>query len=385
MTITVTVDGKPIAATSVSVAVTTSPTPPVGQTLFVGPGNTYTTIGAAAAAAPAGATIAVYPVAVYRESVHFLRPVTVKSALPGTKVMVDVTGLPLVLDQAAFVFEGDYTLVDFDIKGATGANSSNAAAVRNNAAIGSNGVLTNCHLHLCQTNVLHTGGTLTVTGCDIDHNTGDDQCHTLYCAAFGTVVPELLSITNSRIWHTANGNLIKSNAKRTVVSACTIGTIAVAPGTSVNRPGQSLNPAAWFAPPPLLPIGWEWLIYHVDAGVPCVSNGYTYDGKAIDIPHGGAFAIDKCQIFSGGNSKYMIGYGFEGSDNGAAGGTITNCSFYIERDPTAIGNRVPNSTIALKGCTFLGVFLPAPPLPPTQFDCTDVTGQPVPGATITMS
>lgn len=388
MTIIVTLDGKLVPASSVNVAITSpvTPVPPTPipptpttptTTLTVGPGKMYPTIKAAAAAATAGCAIVVDP-GTYKEVVHFPAvPLTLRSAISGQKAIVNATGLAPIMDQGALLFEADYTIDGFEVFGATGVNSTNAAGVRTNAANSIKGIIRNSNIHHCQTNILHTGGTLTVDASDVHHNTGDGQCHTLYCAQFGTNVPTQLTVTNSRIWHTANGNLIKSNAKSTTVTGCSVGTIAVAPGTSINRPGEAGNPA-WYAP---APAAGEWLIYHTDAGKPCVSNGYTYDGNAFDIGQGGAFAISNCNIFSGGSSKYMLTYGYESASNGNAGGTITSCNFYIERDPTAIGNRVPNSTIAISKCTFAGVYYP----PATQLDCTDVTGKPVPGAVITLT
>lgn len=389
MTIIVTLDGKIIPASSVNVAITSPPSPPVPpippipplpptNTLTVGPGKMYSTITAAAAAAIANTTIVVDP-ALYRESVHFLQPVTLKSASTTQRVQVNITGMAPMLDQGAFVFDHDYVIDGFEIWGATGVNSTNAASIRTNASNPVNGTVRNSNIHHSQTNILHTGGTFTMDSSDCHHNTGDGQCHTIYVAQFAANVPTACTITNSRVYHCANGNTVKSNAKSTTLTNCTIGTIPVPAGTSVNRPGESGNPA-WFTPVPTAPAGGEWLIYHVDSGVPCVSNGYCYDAKAIDIPHGGAFAITGCAIFSGGSSGYLIGYGFEGTTNGNAGGTVTGCKFYIERTPTYIGNRVPNSTITISGSTFAGVYYP----PPTVLDTTDANGKPVPGAVITL-
>lgn len=383
---TVTVDGKVLNASSVTIAITTGTTPvpplPPLNTLTVGPGKMYPSIGAASLKATAGCTISVDP-GTYKEVVAFTVPLSLKSSVAGTKVVVNATGIPPIQDQGALLFNQNYTITDFEIFGAAGVNSTNAASIRTNAANPVNGTIKNCNLHHSQTNVLHTGGTLTVDGSDIHHNTGDGQCHCLYMAQFNTNVPTLLTVTNSRVYHTANGNLIKSNARNTVVTNCSVGTIAVPAGTSVLRPGETGNPA-WFSPAPTLPVGYEWMIYHVDAGVPCCSNGYAYDGNAFDIGQGGAFSISNCQIFSGGSSKYLLTYGFESSTNGSAGGTITGCSFYIERDPTAIGSRVANSTIAISKSTFSGAYLPTPPTSPTQLDCTDVNGVAVPGAVITL-
>lgn len=391
MTIIVTLDGKIIPASSVNVAITSPPSPPVPPvppippvpplppgTLTVGPGKMYPTITTAAGAAPANATLVVDP-GLYKESVHFTQAVTLKSASATQRVQVNVTGLAVYNDQGAFVFDHDYVIDGFEIWGATGVNSTNAACIRTNAANVVNGTVRNCNLHHSQTNVLHTGGTFTMDRSDVHHNTGDGQCHTIYVAQFSTNVPTACTITNSRIYHCANGNVVKSNAKSTTLTNCTIGTIDVPAGTSVNRPGESGNPA-WFAPAPTTPAGAEWLIYHVDNGVPCVANGYPYDAKAIDIPHGGAFAISGCSIFSGGSSGYLIGYGFEGATNGNAGGTVKGCTFYIERSPTYIGNRVANSTITISGSTFAGVYYP----PPTTLDTTDAAGHPVPGAKIVL-
>lgn len=372
MQTTVTVDGKVLNATVVTVNISTVAASPV---LTVGVGKMYPTIAAASAAATAGCTISVDP-GTYKEVVAFNVPLSIKSSVPGNLVVVNATGLPPIQDQGVLLFNQDYTITDFEIFGAVGVNSTNAAAIRTNGANPVNGTIKNCNLHHCQTNVLHTGGTLSIDTSDIHHNTGDGQCHCLYMAQFGTNIPTLLTVTNSRVYHTANGNLIKSNAKVTNVTGCSVGTIAVPVGTSVNRPGQTGSPA-WYTP---APVGKEWLVYHVDAGVPCVSNGYTYDGNAFDLGQGGGFTISNCQIFSGGSSKYMLTYGYESSTNGNAGGTISGCTFYIERQPTAIGNRVPNSAIVISGSTFAGVYYP----PATQLDCTDINGVAVPGAVITL-
>jgi hypothetical protein len=344
------------------------PPPPQATVLNVGPTRTYPTIASAAAAAPDGATILVDPTGnPYRESVEFFRPVDLRSSLPQTKVVVDVSGLRLVQDKAALLFDANYAVTDFEIHGATGVNATNAAAVRGMPGVA--GLLTRCDLHHCQTNILHTGGTLDVIDCDSHHNTGGNQEHTLYHAMFDTFIPERTTIRNSRIYHCSNGNAVKSNAKRVEIFDTMIGTVPVKAGTS--------SPAAWMTPLPAQD-GMEWLWNHTG----CTSNGYPYDGKAVDVPHAGTLVIDNCDIFTGGSSGVIIGVGYElapGDPGNGGAGTVTSTRFYIERDPCYMGSRAMNYVLTFApNCTFAGVYYNgAPPLTDTGLN-----GVPVPGAKV---
>lgn len=342
------------------------PPAPVPAAIYVGPTRTFKTIAAAAAAAPAGATVLVDPGASYRESVRFTRPVVLGSSDPTRKVVVDATGLALVDDKAALLFDGDYSVTDFEIFGATGNDATNGAGVRGMPGVA--GTLHRCNIHNCQTNILHTGGTLDLDGVDSHHNTGGNQEHTLYHAQFETFIPRRTTIRNSRIYHCSWGNAVKSNAKLVEIYDSYIGTLPVPKGTSV--------PAAWMTPLPLQP-NTEWLEMH--AG--CVSNGYCYDGKAIDVPHAGSLKVDNCDIFTGGSSGVIIGVGYElaPNDPGNGGaGLVTNSRFYIERSPTYIGSHANGYVLTIaKTCTFAGVYYNGLP----TID-TGLNGVPVPGAAV---
>lgn len=345
------------------------PVPPLppSTTLRVGPTATYKTIAAAAVAAPAGASVIVDPAGnPYHESVHFPLKVSLASSDTTKKVVVDVTGLALVNDMAALLFDGDYSVTGFEIFGATGKDATNAAGVRGMPGVA--GTLHSCNIHTCQTNILHTGGTLDLVDVDSHHNTGGNQEHTLYHAQFDTFIPLRTTIRSSRIYHCSWGNAVKSNAKSVEIHDSFIGTLPVPKGTSV--------PASWMTPLPTAP-NTEWLQMHTG----CVSNGYCYDGKAVDIPHAGALLIDNCDIFTGGSSGVIIGVGYElaPTDPGNGGaGMVTNTRFYIERNPTYMGSRANGYVLTFaKTCTYAGVYYSGLP----TID-TSINGVPVPGAAV---
>ncbi|MBV8168162.1 MAG: hypothetical protein JO021_15300, partial [Alphaproteobacteria bacterium] len=252
-----------------------------------------------------------------------------------------------------------------DIVGAYGFNATNAAGVRNDP--GRNVTLEDCDVHHNQANLLVTGGEIVVRRTALHHNTSDGQSHNLYYASFRGVAPGTLLVEDSRIFHSANGNNLKSNARATTVRRSYIGTIPVPAGTSEG--------GSWLAPKPEQP-GTEWLFKH--AG--CVSNGTTCDGKELDISYGGDLLVEDCHILKASNSSgFFIGYGFEGAHPGQHRVLVERCIFYKERDPCFFGNRVPGAKMTIKDSRFVGVY----DRQPTQLDTQDPrTHQPVPGATI---
>lgn len=306
----------------------------------------------------------------YKEAAAFSVPVTLRAA-PGQHVRVDATGLRLPDDKSVFLFTQPSTIDGFEIWGAKGFNSDNAAAVRNYPAVDL--TVLHCSFHHCQNGILVTGGNLTIRDSELHHNSSDAAEHNLYYAKFENVPLGTLLIERSSIYHAVWGNNVKSNALRTIVRDSYVGTHAVPKGTSFDP---------WLKPPPADP-KLEWLANHNDptTGKPCATRGGTCDGKEFDISFGGELLIENCHIFKAGSAGgYFIGYGFEGSHPGARSAIVRGCTFYKEREPCYIGNRVPNARLLVERSSFVGAYNDKPVILDTKLP----NGTQVAGATIVL-
>jgi hypothetical protein len=333
---------------------------PLSDLVAVGPARDVKTIAHAARIIKPHGVIEVDE-GVYREAVAFTVPVTLRAAAH-QKVRVDAAGLRLPDDKAVFLFAQPATIQGFEISGAAGVNSSNGAAIRNAPAVDL--TVLNCDLHHCQEGILATGGDLTIRDSRIHHNSTGDQEHNVYYAKFKDVPLGTLLIENSAIFHAAWGNNVKSNARRTIVRNTDVGTTAVPKGTSFDH---------WYSPPPT-DAKLEWLQNHPN----CEAHGWTANGKEFDISAGGDLLIENCRIFKGGSgSGYFIGYGFESHDSGSGPVIVRDCTFYKEREPCYLGNRVPNVTMTIERCSFGGTYDA-----PIVLDTKQPNGVEVPGAKI---
>src|SRR5260221_4282702 len=283
---------------------------------------------------PGARTLLIDP-GIYREAIELRSAVTLQAAdwKPGAKPSVVIAvgdpaapgrGLRLPEDKAAMLCRAAVTLRGLYIVGAYGFNATNAAGVRNDP--GRNVTLEDCDIHHNQANLQVTGGEIVVRRTALHHNTSAGQSHNLYYASFRGTAPGTLLVEDSRIFHSANGNNLKSNARATTVKRSYIGTIPVPAGTSTG--------GSWLEPKPEQP-GTEWLFKH--AG--CVSNGTTCDGKELDISYGGDLLVEDCHILKASNSFCLfLGYGFEGAHPGQHTVLIQRTTFYKERDPCYFGN-----------------------------------------------
>ncbi len=342
----------------------------------VGPNRQVKTL-THAARIPGARTVLVDP-GTYREACEFRAPITLQAAdwQPGRKpsVIIDAgnrtsdrraPGIPLPEDKAVILCKADSVIRGFEIVGATGRDAINAAAVRNEP--GRNVTIEDCDFHHNQANLLVTGGEIAVRRTALHHNTSDNQQHNLYYASFKNVVPGTLLVEDCRIYHSANGNNLKSNARTTTVRRSYIGTVPVPNGTSSG--------GSWMAPRPEDP-AQEWLFRHPG----CVSDGTTCDGKELDISFGGDLLVEDCHILKASNgSGFFIGYGFEGAHPGRPTVLVQRCKFYKERDPCYFGNRVPGAHLVIRDSSFAGSY----DNQPCVLDTTDpATKRPAPGATI---
>lgn len=360
--------------------------PPVsGKTIIVGPAP-VTTLAAAAALCTAGGETVVVQDGVYTAGAEFLHPVTIVAAtMPSgawpraCHVKLDLSTnwrwdasktfalsdpKPLVLDQAGLVFHDTYCVRGLEICGAVSANGDNGAGIRNDAGVGNSGTIEDCYIHNNQAGILHTGGYLTQRRNIVTHNGRGDQQHNVYYAMFGTTALGDHIIDGCWYAHSRNGNNIKSNANKTTVVNSLVGHMPLPIGSS--------TPAAYLTPGPNalgsvpsnvaalnIPPGSEWPLNHADAytGLTCEATGETEQGKSFDIPHGGILFIDNCVVIKQDNaSGLFIGVGYEGTDTRPTAGTVKNTLFICGRDPTYVGNRVPNSVVALSGCVWAGTF-----------------------------
>ena len=181
----------------------------------VGPNRSIKSV-AQAVRTPDARTVVVDP-GVYRETIDIGMPVTLQAAdwQAGRQpsVVIDARGLRLPQDKAAILCRADVVIRGFDVLGATGVNAVNGAGVRNDP--GRNVTLEDCNLHHSQANLLVTSGEIVVRRTALHHNTGDGQEHNLYYASFRNVAPGTLLVEDSWIFHSANGNNLKSNARAT--------------------------------------------------------------------------------------------------------------------------------------------------------------------------
>ena len=188
-----------------------------GTVLTVGPGQQYSTIAAAAAAAQSGDTIDVQAGTYTNDFVGVYTNVTLQ-AVGGVVKMVATQDPP---NGKAIIDEGgqgvSVTINGFDISGAV-VPDDNGAAIRYE---GGSLTLNNDYIHNNQDGLLGApdpAGSITVNNSEFAFNgTGDGRTHNLYAGDIAN-----LTITNS-YFHDANeGHEIKSRAENTTVTGSRI-------------------------------------------------------------------------------------------------------------------------------------------------------------------
>lgn len=253
-------------------------------TLTVGPGQPYTTIAAAAAAAGNGDTINVLA-GIYVNDFTETRVRLTLTAIGGQVTML-ATG-NIANGKGILITDTDATITGFRFIGAriTDANGGNGAGIRYQ---GGNLVLNNCYFANNQDGLLSNAdptGTITINHSEFYHNgavsgVGAGYTHNLYVGAVAK-----LDIENSYS-HGANiGHEIKSRALMTIVRNTRV----------------------------------------VDG--PTGTSSYS-----IDLPNGGAATIENDQIEQGpnGQNPTIISFGEEGSLHPGSSLTVRNT--LIEND-----------------------------------------------------
>jgi hypothetical protein len=148
-------------------------------TICVGPGQAYTTLSAAVAAARQGDTIEIVA-GTYRESVKIDVPNLTVLGIGGA-VLIRCAGIRLVEDKACLLLTANgITLEDLDISGAelSDAFGANGACVRNesNASF----TLRRIICHSSQEGVLSSGGNIVVENSEFYDNGWTDRTHNVY-------------------------------------------------------------------------------------------------------------------------------------------------------------------------------------------------------------
>ncbi len=275
-----------------------------GNVLTVGPGQQYSTIAAAAAAAQSGDTIDVQAGTYTNDFVGVYTNVTLQ-AVGGVVTMVATTDPP---NGKAIIDEGgqgvSVTINGFDISGAV-VTDGNGAAIRYE---GGNLTLNNDYFHNNQDGLLgaaDTAGSITINNSEFAFNgTGDGRTHNLYVSDIAN-----LTITNS-YFHDANeGHEIKSRAENTTVTGSRI-----------------------------------------------FDNNSTAS-YSIDLPNGGNATIQNDVIQQGPRSDNpaIIAYGEEGSLHTGTSVTIANNTIVNDRtSPIGVWNKTAHA-VTLQGNSVYGL------------------------------
>lgn len=348
--LTITLDGKPIALASISGTLALTSAAAASPALRVGPGE----LAAAAKTAPAGATIILGP-GVYREAPAFDRPVTVQSwdwtpgrpppalGAPPLTVLIDATGLALPEDKAAILFKAGGTVRGVEIVGAA-STKGNGSGIRNYPA--QDVTVEDCAIHGNEMGALFSGGVITFNRVDSHHNTGDGNCHNLY---YGEAMPGgSLVLTDSRLWHSPNGSCIKSRALKTTITRCWAGSVSV----PVAMPGLLPKWGAMNPPPPDSTPGAPrvWLGDHQG----CDCGGEACASGVIDIPDGGEVSIADSVLLSATTRQQAVyRYAFESVKNGGFDQSIDRTTI-SKQCTTALGNRAPGTALVLTDCALIG-------------------------------
>jgi hypothetical protein len=178
--------------------------------LSVGPGQQYSTITVAVAAAQNGDTIQVQAGAYPNQYVSIRKNITLQGV--GGRVEIVSTGL-IPNGRAIFITNGDITIENFSFSGAQVAHR-NGAGIKEESG---NLILNNCGFFNNEMGVLtgNTGrGSITINNSEFAHNGyGDGQSHNLYVGKITT-----LTITNSYFHDAKVGHEIKSRALNTIIT-----------------------------------------------------------------------------------------------------------------------------------------------------------------------
>jgi hypothetical protein len=185
-------------------------------TLHVGPGQAYSTVAAAVAAAKDGDTIDVQAGTYTNDFAEIAHKITLQS-VGGMAVLKATLDIPN--GKAILITDTDITISGFVLTGAhvTNADGANGAGIRYQ---GGNLVVQNCWVHNNQEGLLGDAlpGTIKIIGSEFDHNgdatgPGAGYTHNIYAGN-----NDELDIENSYIHHAILGHEIKSRANSTVIN-----------------------------------------------------------------------------------------------------------------------------------------------------------------------
>jgi hypothetical protein len=180
-----------------------------GHILAVGPGQQYSTIGAAIAASQNGDTIQVQAGTYTNDFATINDNIT----LQGVGGMVNMVGTQQIPNgKAILITNGDETINNFSFSGAQVADA-NGAGIRYQAG---NLILNNDYFHDNQDGLLsapNPTGTITINNSEFAHNgIGDGRTHNLYVGDIGA-----LTINDSYFHDAIVGHEIKSRAETTII------------------------------------------------------------------------------------------------------------------------------------------------------------------------
>jgi hypothetical protein len=187
------------------------------STLTVGPGQQYSTISAAVAAASSGDTVDVEAGTYTNDFTTISRNITLQAV--GGTVYMNATQSPP--DGKAIIDEGgsgvSVTIQGFDISGSQ-VSAGNGAAIRYE---GGNLTLNNVNIHDNQEGLLSAAdpnGNITISNSTFSSNgTGDGATHDIYVGAVNS-----LTVQNSTVTDADVGHEIKSRAANTTITGNTI-------------------------------------------------------------------------------------------------------------------------------------------------------------------
>ncbi len=278
---------------------------PPGFLLTVGPGQQYSTIAAAVAAARSGDTVNVQAGTYTNDFVTAFKSITLQ-AVGGVVKMIATVAPP---NGKAIIDEGgsgvNVTINGFDISGAAVADG-NGAAVRYE---GGSLTLNNDYFHNNQDGLLAASdlaGTISINNSEFALNgTGDGQTHNVYVGDIAN-----LTITNSYFHDAIVGHEIKSRAENTTITGSRI----------------------------------------------FDNNGTA--SYSIDLPNGGNATIQNNVIQQGPNSgnPAIIAYGEEGSLHAGTTVVVANNTIVNGKSGTAWGvwNLAPNA-VTVQGTSVYGL------------------------------
>jgi hypothetical protein len=252
--------------------------------VWVGPGQQYSSVNAAIAAAPSGGTVYVAP-GTYTNDFSSINKNLIIDGVGGMPHLQAVGQIPN--GKAIFITNGNITIQNLELSGATVADG-NGAAIR---AESGNLTVDRSYIHNNQDGILTASdpnATVTVTNSEFAFNgAGDGYTHGIYAGHIAS-----LTVKNSYFHDTQIGHQIKSRANVTDVEGN----------------------------------------YIADG-----SNGSA--SYSIDVPNGGTATVKNNVIEKGPNKQnpYFVAFGEEGASNPNNKLTVANNTFVNDSGRSTIG------------------------------------------------